>query len=148
MDVAFALFLVLILALVAVAIWRIEQGRDASLFNFAHMYERLNDIQQADAREHAGLWSALRDAPIAPTETRVVERVVDVQTAQQVEHARKVAGELDALLIAARDRQAAIPAPPPPVVVPPQPARAIGVLSPGQKLIRARLALRQKKGKK
>jgi hypothetical protein len=139
--------LIVLVALVGVAIWRIEQGREDERQHFSMLYQNLYAIQQAEVREHAALLEALHVAPPTPTETRVVERVVDGQVAQQVEHARKVAGELDAMLMAIRDRQAATP-PPPPVVVPPQPARAIGVLSPGQKLIRARLALRQKKGKK
>jgi hypothetical protein len=141
------LLVVIIVALMG-AIWYL--GRETEDAERAILLA-LQNAERAVAQEHAALMAAYRTmqaAPPAPTETRVVEHVVDGQVAQQVEHARKVAGELDALLIAARDRQAVIP-PPPPIVVPAdRAARAIGVLSPGQKLIRARLALRQKKGKK
>jgi hypothetical protein len=133
--------LLVLVALVAYAIWVLMQ-------HDAQVLDRLKLIMAADAREHAKLLAALQAAPTAPTPgTHVVERIdVDPLCAHRVAHARQVAGELDALLVAARDRQAATPAPPP-VVAPPK-AREIGVLSPGQKLIRARLALRQKKGKK
>jgi hypothetical protein len=131
--------LIVLVALVGVAIWRIELVRQEMGVDSGQVLGRLYEISQAQVVEHAALLAALREAQAAAEKpvTLVVPPVVPVAPVKPV----AVVGP-----------ESATPAPPALTLVPVAP-----VVRPkyaplqkvdGRQLIRARLALRAKGKKK
>jgi hypothetical protein len=131
--------LIVLVALVAYAIWWIQRVARLVANNDGHVLDRLRAMEQAEVSDHATMLAALREAQAAAEKpvTLVVPPVVPVAPVKPV----AVVGP-----------ESATPAPPALTLVPVAP-----VVRPkyaplqkvdGRQLIRARLALRQKKGKK